>query len=161
MEAIKTALGHDTTKPVHIRWMIRRDMPEVLEIEQECFEFPWSEDDFVTCLRQRNCIGMVAERGDRVIGYMLYDLYKRRLDLLSIVVAPQHQRQGIGSQMIAKLISKLRAQRRHCLTATVRETNLRAQLFFKSQGLRAVSIDRMPWDDTDEDGYVMRYSVME
>ena len=27
--------------PVHIRWMIRRDMPEVLAIEQDSFEFPW------------------------------------------------------------------------------------------------------------------------
>ncbi len=26
---------------VHIRWMIRRDMDESLEIEQESFEFPW------------------------------------------------------------------------------------------------------------------------
>ena len=32
---------------VHIRWMIRRDMPEVLGIEREGFEFPWLEDDFV------------------------------------------------------------------------------------------------------------------
>src|SRR5438046_713436 len=32
--------------PVHIRWMIRRDMPAVLAIEQECFEFPWYEADF-------------------------------------------------------------------------------------------------------------------
>ena len=39
---------------VHIRWMIRRDMAEVLDIEGQCFEFPWSEDDFVRCLRQRN-----------------------------------------------------------------------------------------------------------
>ena len=26
---------------VHIRWMIRRDMPEVLDIEAASFEFPW------------------------------------------------------------------------------------------------------------------------
>lgn len=44
---------------VHIRWMIRRDMQEVLEIEKSGFEFPWSEEDFIRCLRQRNCIGMV------------------------------------------------------------------------------------------------------
>jgi len=44
---------------VHIRWMIRRDMPEVLDIESGSFEFPWSEEDFIRCLRQRNCIGMV------------------------------------------------------------------------------------------------------
>ena len=29
---------------VHIRWMIRRDMPEVLAIEEDSFEFPWSEE---------------------------------------------------------------------------------------------------------------------
>ena len=46
---------------VHIRWMIRRDMPEVLDIENQAFEFPWTEEDFIRCLRQRNCIGMVAE----------------------------------------------------------------------------------------------------
>ena len=46
---------------IHVRWMIRRDMTEVLEIEQEAFEFPWSDDDFTRCMRQRNCIGMVAD----------------------------------------------------------------------------------------------------
>jgi len=45
---------------VHIRWMIRRDMPEILEIERQSFEFPWCEEDFVRCLRQRNCIGRRA-----------------------------------------------------------------------------------------------------
>ena len=51
---------------VHIRWMIRRDMPEVLGIENSSFEFSWSEDDFIRCLRQRNCIGMVAEYDERL-----------------------------------------------------------------------------------------------
>ncbi len=36
---------------VHIRWMIRRDMPEVLQTEQESFEYPWTEEDFLRCLR--------------------------------------------------------------------------------------------------------------
>ena len=66
---------------VHIRWMIRRDMPEVLDIESESFEFPWSEDDFIRCLRQRNCIGMVAELDDQVVGFMIYELHKTRLHI--------------------------------------------------------------------------------
>ena len=52
------------TKNAHIRWMIRRDMPDVLGIESNCFEFSWTEDDFIRCLRQRNCIGMVAEMAE-------------------------------------------------------------------------------------------------
>ena len=59
---------------VHIRWMIRRDMAEVLAIEADSFEYPWSEDDFIRCLRQRNVIGMVAELDDRIVGFMVYEL---------------------------------------------------------------------------------------
>ena len=59
---------------VHIRWMIRRDMPEVLQAEQQSFEYAWTEDDFLRCLRQRNCIGMVAEHQDRIVGFMIYEL---------------------------------------------------------------------------------------
>ena len=36
---------------VHIRWMIRRDMTDVLQIESQAFEFPWTEEDFIRCLR--------------------------------------------------------------------------------------------------------------
>ena len=36
---------------VHIRWMIRRDMPEVLAIEHASFEFPWCEEEFLRVLR--------------------------------------------------------------------------------------------------------------
>src|SRR3954451_20269262 len=56
---------------VHIRWMIRRDMPEVLAIEHAGFEYPWCEEECLRVLRQRNCIGMVAEYGERVVGFMI------------------------------------------------------------------------------------------
>ena len=42
----------------HIRWMIRRDMPEVLTNEGKSFEFPGSDDEFIRCLRHRNYIGV-------------------------------------------------------------------------------------------------------
>ena len=61
---------------VHIRLMIRRDMTDVLQIESQAFEFPWTEEDFIRCLRQRNCIGMVAEHEDQVVGFMIYELHK-------------------------------------------------------------------------------------
>lgn len=142
---------------VHIRWMIRRDMPEVLAIESVCFEFPWSEDDFIRCLRQRNCIGMVAELDDEVVGFMIYELHKTRLHLLNFAVSAQHRRQKVGTRMLAKLAAKLSTQRRTRIILEVRETNLAAQLFFREQGFRAVSLLRDFYDDTTEDAYLMQY----
>ena len=142
---------------VHIRWMIRRDMPEVLEIENQSFEFPWSGDDFVRCLRQRNCIGMVAEHEDRVVGFMIYELLKSRIHVLNFAVHGQFQHRGVGSQMLAKLIAKLSLQRRSRIVLEVRETNLAAQLFFRENGFRAVSVLHAYYNDTPEDAYLMQF----
>jgi ribosomal-protein-alanine N-acetyltransferase len=144
---------------VHIRWMIRRDMPEVLQTEQESFEYSWTEEDFLRCLRQRNCIGMVAEQGERVVGFMIYELHKAKLHILNFAVHPQHRRGGVGAQMVAKLISKLSSHRRTRITLEVRETNLPAQLFFRAQGFRAVRVLRAFYEDSGEDAFLMQYRL--
>jgi ribosomal-protein-alanine N-acetyltransferase len=141
--------------------MIRRDMNEILQIEAESFEFPWSEEEFIRCLRQRNCIGMVAELDDKVVGYMIYELHKNRLHILNFAVAACFRRRGIGARMVAKLAGKLTPQRRSRILLEVRETNLAAQLFFRSRGFRAVSVLRDYYDDTTEDAYVMQYRCRE
>jgi ribosomal-protein-alanine N-acetyltransferase len=150
-------VSHNHRLNVHIRWMIRRDMPEVLAIEERSFEFPWSEDDFVRCLRQRNCIGMVAERDERVVGFMIYELHKNRLHILNFAVHPDYRRSNVGSQMAVKLVGKLSPQRRSRILLEVRETNLAAQLFFRDLGFRAISVLRDFYDDTTEDAYLMEF----
>jgi ribosomal-protein-alanine N-acetyltransferase len=154
-----TPLEQNTGKEVrvHIRWMIRRDMPEVLAIEAECFEFPWPEEDFIRCLRQRNCIGMVAEHDDRVVGFMVYELNKTWIHVLNFAVAANERRRGVGTQMVAKLIGKLSVQWRSRIALEVRETNLPAQIFFRTVGFRAVSVLRDYYEDTPEDAYLMQY----
>jgi ribosomal-protein-alanine N-acetyltransferase len=146
---------------VHIRWMIRRDMPEVLQTEQESFEFSWTEEDFLRCLRQRNCIGMVAEQGERVVGFMIYELHKAKLHILNFAVHPQYRRAGVGAQLVAKLISMLSSHRRTRITLEVRETNLPAQLFFRSQGFKAVRVLRAFYEDSGEDAFLMQYRLSE
>jgi ribosomal-protein-alanine N-acetyltransferase len=142
---------------VHVRWMIRRDMPEVLNIEQEAFEFPWSEDDFTRCLRQRNCIGMVAEMADSVVAFMIYELHRTKLHVLNFAVLRSHRRLGIGTRMLEKLIGKLSPDRRGRIVLEVRETNLPAQLFFRSLGFRATSVLKDFYQDSTEDAYLMQF----
>ena len=144
---------------VHIRWMIRRDMPEVLQAEQLSFEYAWNEEDFLRCLRQRNCIGMVAEQGEKVVGFMIYELHKSKLHILNFAVHPGYRRAGVGAQMVAKLISKLSSHRRTRITLEVRETNLPAQLFFRSQNFKAVRVLRAYYEDSGEDAFLMQYRL--
>lgn len=142
---------------VHIRWMIRRDTPVVLRIEAESFDYPWTEEELIRTLRNREVIGMVAELADEVVGVMIYELHKNRLHLINFAVAPHARRQGVGSTMIEKVVSKLSHDRRNRIMLEVRESNLAALLFFKSQGFRAIKILRDFYEDTTEDAYLMQY----
>ena len=144
---------------IHVRWMIRRDMSEVIGIEQEAFEFPWSEEDFTRCLRQRNCIGMVAELADSVVAFMIYELHRSRLHMLNFAVMRSHRRLGVGTQMMDKLVAKLTPDRRGRVALEVRETNLPAQLFFRSLGFRATSVLKDFYRDSTEDAYLMQYCL--
>lgn len=144
---------------VFIRWMIRRDMPETMRIENECFPQPWTEEDWLNCLRQRNNIAMVAEVAECVVGAMAYELTRTHLKVLNFAVRPDCQRRGIGTAMLGKLKGKLSPERRNRITLTVRESNLAAQKFFRSQGFKATGVERNAYSDFygDEDGYQFEF----
>ena len=140
---------------VHIRWMIRRDMPEVLDIEAMSFPTPWDADEFIAVLHGRNCIGQIVEFGDGpgdypVVGYMIYELCERRLRLLNLAVHPAWRRRGVGLAMIAKLKGKLSGSRRNRITLDLHERNLEAALFFRDMGFQCEKLRRGFFDNGDD-----------
>jgi [ribosomal protein S18]-alanine N-acetyltransferase len=145
---------------VSIRWLIRVDMPEVLAIEREAFSRQWSEEDFLSYLRQKNCIGMVARQGKKVIGFMIYELCPKWLQLHRFAVARTHRRVDVGTALIDQLIGKLSLDRRVAIGTSIPEENLEAQLFFRSQGFKSDGIV----EDCTEAGeptveYLMKYDI--
>lgn len=143
---------------MRVRWMIRRDMPSVLRIENASFEYPWTEEDFLSCLRMRSCVGIVAEDIDgNIAGFAIYDLEKSEVRVLSLAVAAERRRDGVGRAIVEKVIYKSVASGRNGVVAEVRETNLQAQLFFRKMGFRAVAIVKEFYEDTNEDAYRMEY----
>ena len=132
-------------------------MTEVLDIEKASFESPWLEEDFLSCLRQRNCICVVAENDDQIDGFMVYEISKHGYKILNLAVHPAVRRQGIADELVSRLIRK--HHDRTAIEVTIRETNLSGQLFFKSLGFKAVEILRDYFDDVDEDAYLMRYDM--
>lgn len=140
-----------------IRHLIRRDMPDVMEIEKRSFGHPWSEEEFIESLRGRNTIGAVIEDNNLVIGYMIYSLHKSKFELLNLAVKPIERRCGYGRQMIQRLIDKLKQQDRTTIECTVTEDNMHAQLFLQACGFKAVRIVRNAWNGSD--AYLFRYKL--
>ena len=151
--------GAKPTKPeqikVHIRWMIARDMPEVMAIEHAIFDHPWCLEEFFRLIRQRNCIPMVAEYEEKIVGYMLYQVYPHKIFLLNLACHPEFRHRGVGRQFVAKLLRKLKESqgKRTHLRMRIRETNANARDFFQILGFRGTGLFREYYEDTREDAY--------
>lgn len=143
----------------HIRWMVRSDMTSVISIASTLEVDRWTEEAFLARLRQRNCIGMIIEDGNEIMGYMVYELHKTKLVVLSLVVGREWRRRGVGSMLVERLVSKLSSHRRRKARGMVRESDLGAQLFARASGFRATKVVHERYDDTGEAGYQFDYAV--
>lgn len=143
---------------LHFRWMSRKNWPEVLAIEKEVFEFPWTADDLHECMKKKNCIGLVGFK-DRsfLAGYLIYEYYDNYFELLSLVIRKELHRQGYGRAFVDHFKKKLCPETRQMLQTTVREKNLPALKFFSNQGFIAIDIKKNSYQCSDEDGIIMRF----
>jgi ribosomal-protein-alanine N-acetyltransferase len=88
---------------------------------------------------------------------MIYEMAPNHFHVLTLAVDPAWRRKGIGRALVERLINKLSPHRRHQILLEVRETNLVAQLFFRSLGFRASRILRNFYADTVEHAYLIAY----
>lgn len=150
---------HREKLTVRCRYLVRSDMPAVLVAESIGYpDHGLSEEDFLYTLRQRNCLGVVAESCDQVLGHMLYEIWRSRIHLITLAVHPDFQRRGVGAQLLSKLTHKLSAHRRTQISTIVHEGSLGGQLFLHRHGFRATKVLCGRMDDGC-DGYVMRYAL--
>ena len=142
----------------HIHWAVRNHLPAILKIEAQSFTEPWDQTAFITFLRERLSICLVAEIEGQPVGYVAYMLLPGRLEICRLAVDPDFRRQYIGHQLVRKVCRKVENNpKRKRVELLVNEGNLTAQLFFKAQGFRATATVRKPYERYDEDAYRMEW----
>lgn len=95
----------------YVRWLIKRDV-------QACLSIPsmnaWDREELIFNLRQRNCIGMVYEDLDEIVGWFAYTLHADHLHISNI--AANDWDSDVCRSMIQNLVNKLSHQRRNLIT---------------------------------------------
>ena len=152
------------TGTIGLRWMIHRDLKSVVAIERASALDPWTEQDFLRCLKAMNCIGIVAEteRGSKygaVVGFLIYEGRAGRFHLLNMGVHPRHRRRGVGRQLVLRIKSRLQAGDKQKVVCEVAESNLNMQLFLRALGFKATRVIRGGCGT--EDAYRMAYKLGE
>lgn len=121
--------------------MCEWDVLPVLEIEEDCYEFPWTEGIYRDCLRVGySC--WVAERGDAVEAYAVLQVAAGEAHLLNLCVRRMTQRQGLGRALLEHMLDIARAHHAQAVFLEVRPSNRVALRLYLSAGFHEVGARR-------------------
>lgn len=102
---------------------------------------PWDEDAVRACLHPYHHTGVVCVNPERrswqfdyLLGYCLWRVGRRHLEILTMGVEPRFRRQKVGRDLVVHVLSKLRWDQQRSVRADVPERCLDAQVFLKACG---------------------------
>lgn len=95
---------------------------------------------------------------DESVGYLEYSLIYDRMEIDNIRVNEEYRRQGIGTKLMAHLVSLAIEYRVDNITLEVRVSNEMARNLYKKFGFREVALRKYYYGD--EDGILMEKNVM-
>ena len=129
---------------------------QVAELEKLCFSDPWSENSIASELNNKLSLWLVAVERDTVVGYVGSQTVIGETDMMNIAVHPDYRKQGIGSELIRRLIGELDAKGSHSLMLEVRASNKPAISVYRNMGFEEVGRRRNYYRNPREDALILR-----
>lgn len=154
------ASQHANAPSLRCRKAERTDVKELSDIENLCFDSPWTSREFEYCLSDKRCEGLVVEYENEILGYLFYEKNTTSFTLLNCATTPYARRRGVGSALIRELIANLKDTRKE-ISCVIRESNVQAQIFLRTLGFRAQWVLRGFYSDSSEDAYKMCFQTEE
>ena len=141
------------------RAMTLADVPAVAALEARLQAFPWTEGNFRDALDSGyDCRVWMDEQGTvRAFAVVLYVLDESHL--LTLGVAPEVQRQGMGSAVMKHMMLAACTHGAAQMFLELRVSNLRARNLYEKLGFQHLAIRRRYYPAADgarEDAVVMR-----
>ena len=136
--------------------MTMEHAPQVAELEAVCFSDPWSLNSISSEVTNALSYWLVALDGERVAGYIGSQSVLGEADMMNLAVSPDHRRQGIGQQLVERLICDLKERGTRILVLEVRASNERAINLYQKLGF--VQVGRRPnyYYKPREDALILR-----
>lgn len=120
------------------REMHRTDLPAVLAIERQSYDFPWSEGIFRDCLRMGYSSWVVTDTPGGILGYGLMSYAMDEAHILNICVDPASRRSGIAAYLLEHLLLQARQHEVDWVLLEVRKSNAAAIALYQGAGFHEI-----------------------
>lgn len=136
------------------------DIKKILEIEKECGLARWSTDDYLLEIRRELSLMLTAKFSENIVGFLVGRIVPpEELDILNFGVLTNHQKQGIGGMLWAKLLDTALEKKIKFVWLEVRESNINAVKFYEKKGFVKVWSRKNFYTQPLEDAFVMKFEV--
>ncbi|ABF41363.1 [SSU ribosomal protein S18P]-alanine acetyltransferase [Candidatus Koribacter versatilis Ellin345] len=137
-----------------IRQSVPFDLPAILQIERANESAAhWSEDAYQRLWTDLDAhrVAFIAERGGEVLGFIVGHQVADEWELENVAVALSAKRQGIGRDLVQRLVSIAEAAVGTRIFLEVRASNLPAQHLYEVLGFEQVGSRRNYYSNPQED----------
>ena len=133
-----------------------KNISDIVKIENECFEHPWSENSVRTHIMGKNNIAFVCMDGKDVAGYAGMTAVLDEGQIMNIAVLPRFRRHGYGDALVLKLKEYCKENNLSFMTLEVRASNIPAIKLYEKHGFKRVGLRKKYYGGT-EDAVLMTF----
>ncbi|MFX1582844.1 MAG: ribosomal protein S18-alanine N-acetyltransferase [Promethearchaeota archaeon] len=149
---------------ITIRAVTQKDLHQIMQIEWESFSDPYPRHIFEFLAQTTPDLFLVAAKKERIFGYITAEINQRQGydsgHLLSLAVRRRTRREGVGHQLITKLVDIFKERNCREVVLEVRISNNSAKSFYRKHLFQEVK--RIPgYYEDGEDAIFMKRNLEE
>jgi len=112
------------------------DAAAIAALAHETLPEAWTAPSFRAALERPGVLGVVARKGESLLGFGLAARVGQDAELLSLAVTPTERGAGLGRRLLEALLAGLRARGARRVHLEVRSSNAAALALYESLGFR-------------------------
>ncbi len=135
------------------------DMRQVMELEQCCFGYHWTEEQFRLGLEKRAFFILGICQKDLLVAYLAYSKMLDKMEILNLAVHPSLRRKGFATKLLSTLLALCRKQRVRKGFLDVKESNRPAIDLYLKFGFKKIGRRKKYYPDTGEDAILLKRDI--
>ena len=136
------------------------DIDIVLDIERQSNPFPWTIKNFKDCI-EKGYYSLVLKEAKQVIGFAILSVSTEESHLLNIGLTALRRGQGLGRELLEKMIMAAEIMGSKKIFLEVRVSNIIAIDLYKASGFKEIGLRKNYYriKDGREDAILMSKSL--
>lgn len=135
---------------IEIRRLRAEDIDAVYRIECACFTDAYAKETFERELTNKISYYITARIDDEIAGYAGIWRIADEAEVISIAVAPEFQRRGVGFAMLGHLVTECERQGVQVIRLEVRQSNLAAQWLYQKFKFEPYGIRKKYYENAED-----------